>query len=47
MAITHKKNDQLEKMMSNFATIPSFDKPLDVDAEGKIISEKAAKESKD
>ena len=37
MAITHKKNDELEKMMSGFAGIPSFDKPIDVDAEGKII----------
>ncbi|HGO0769537.1 TPA: SPJ_0845 family protein, partial [Streptococcus pyogenes] len=28
MAITHKKNDELEKMLAGFASIPSFDKPL-------------------
>ncbi|MGT2887632.1 SPJ_0845 family protein [Streptococcus didelphis] len=38
MAITHKKNDDLEKMMAGFASIPSFDKPIDVDAEGKIMT---------
>ncbi|HGO0084541.1 TPA: SPJ_0845 family protein, partial [Streptococcus pyogenes] len=27
MAITHKKNDELEKMLAGFASIPSFDKP--------------------
>ncbi|HGO0532560.1 TPA: SPJ_0845 family protein, partial [Streptococcus pyogenes] len=25
MAITHKKNDELEKMLAGFASIPSFD----------------------
>ena len=30
MAITHKKNDELEKMLAGFASIPSFDKPLEV-----------------
>lgn len=39
MAITHKKNDELEKMMSGFASIPSFDKLINVDAEGRIIPE--------
>ncbi|MGT2685952.1 SPJ_0845 family protein [Streptococcus porcinus] len=37
MAITHKRNDDLEKMMAGFASIPSFDKPIDIDAEGKLI----------
>ncbi len=45
MAITHKKNDQLEKMMANFAHIPSFDKPLEVDADGKLIDQKTNQES--
>lgn len=45
MAITHKKNDQLEKMMANFAHIPSFDKPLEVDRDGKIIDQKSNQES--
>ncbi|WP_201447746.1 SPJ_0845 family protein [Streptococcus halichoeri] len=37
MAITHKKIDELEKMMAQFANIPGFDKPLEVDTDGKII----------
>lgn len=28
MAITHKKNDELEKMMAGFASLPHFDAPL-------------------
>ncbi|CAM4150385.1 ABC transporter ATP-binding protein [Streptococcus penaeicida] len=46
MAITHKKNDDLEKMMAGFASIPNFDKPINVDAEGKLIDELADKEKK-
>ncbi|HEL0380705.1 SPJ_0845 family protein [Streptococcus equi] len=40
MAITHKKNDQLEKMMAGFASIPDFDKPLELNQEGKLVTEK-------
>ncbi|KHD46068.1 SPJ_0845 family protein [Streptococcus hongkongensis] len=46
MAITHKKNDNLEKMMAGFASIPSFDKPINVDAEGKFIPASNEKEQK-
>ncbi|MGT2933319.1 SPJ_0845 family protein [Streptococcus catagoni] len=46
MAITHKKNDELEKMMAGLASIPSFDKPINVDAEGKILTELDKKEKK-
>ncbi|EFR44763.1 SPJ_0845 family protein [Streptococcus pseudoporcinus] len=45
MAITHKRNDDLEKMMAGFASIPSFDKPIDLDAEGKLIEPLAKDES--
>ncbi|MGG6818921.1 UNVERIFIED_CONTAM: hypothetical protein KB569_08605 [Streptococcus canis] len=38
MAITHKKNDELEKMLADFASIPSFDKPLDITSDGKLLS---------
>ncbi|CAW94502.1 conserved hypothetical protein [Streptococcus equi subsp. zooepidemicus] len=40
MAITHKKNDQLEKMMAGFASIPDFDKPLELNQDGKLVTEK-------
>ncbi len=46
MALTHKKNDELEKMMAGFASIPSFDKPINIDAEGKIIPEVTEEEEK-
>ncbi|MGT2935793.1 SPJ_0845 family protein [Streptococcus castoreus] len=45
MAITHKKNDQLEKMMASFATVPSFEKPLAIDSDGKILRSEKAKSS--
>ncbi|HER0831290.1 TPA: hypothetical protein VJE20_000190 [Streptococcus pyogenes] len=38
MAITHKKNDELEKMLAGFASIPSFDKPLEVNTDGKLAT---------
>lgn len=38
MAITHKKNDELEKMLAGFASIPSFDKPLEVSTDGKLVT---------
>ncbi|EHI69985.1 SPJ_0845 family protein [Streptococcus ictaluri] len=44
MAITHKKNDELEKMMAGFAAIPSFDKPLEVTGDGVIKADAAVKE---
>ncbi|MCB2833085.1 ABC transporter ATP-binding protein [Streptococcus dysgalactiae subsp. dysgalactiae] len=38
MAITHKKNDELEKMMAGFASLPLFDAPLDVSPDGKLAT---------
>ncbi|MBJ8325174.1 MULTISPECIES: SPJ_0845 family protein [Streptococcus] len=35
MAITHKKQDDLEKMLENFATLPTATKPSPPDAEKK------------
>lgn len=47
MAITHKKNDELEKMMAGFASIPSFDKPLEVNTDGKLATkEKTTEQTK-
>lgn len=46
MAITYKRNDELEKLMSGFANIPNFDKPLNTDAEetiSKVADKKDAK----
>lgn len=38
MAITHKKNDELEKMMAGFASLPHFNSPLDVSTDGKLVT---------
>ncbi|CAN2923650.1 SPJ_0845 family protein [Streptococcus dysgalactiae] len=38
MAITHKKNDELEKMMAGFASLPHFNAPLDVSTDGKLVT---------
>ncbi|HEQ5972795.1 TPA: hypothetical protein VMA25_000889 [Streptococcus pyogenes] len=47
MAITHKKNDELEKMLAGFASIPSFDKPLEVNTDGKLATkEKTTEQTK-
>ncbi|WP_203262206.1 SPJ_0845 family protein [Streptococcus uberis] len=46
MAITHKRNDESEKLMSGFASIPNFDKPLNTDAEETISKEADKKDAK-
>ncbi|HEK9984374.1 TPA: hypothetical protein TT553_001240 [Streptococcus equi subsp. zooepidemicus] len=46
MAITHKKNDQLEKMMAGFASISDFDKPLELNQDGKLVTEKPKPQAK-
>lgn len=47
MAITNKKNDEIEKMLAGFASIPSFDKPLEVNTDGKLATkEKTTEQTK-
>ncbi|MGT2608648.1 SPJ_0845 family protein [Streptococcus zalophi] len=43
MAITHKKQDDLEKMLENFATLPTATKPSPPDAEKEKTNKKADK----
>nr|WP_206151251.1 SPJ_0845 family protein [Streptococcus dysgalactiae] len=33
-----KKNDELEKMMAGFASLPHFDAPLDISTDGKLVT---------
>ncbi|EHJ52430.1 SPJ_0845 family protein [Streptococcus macacae] len=44
MAIRFNKNDELEKMMENFATLPNLDKAPSPDSNSK--KEKQEKENK-
>lgn len=43
MAITHKKQDDLEKMLENFAILPTATKPSSPNSEKEKINEKIDK----